>query len=200
MKNILITSLILLYSVSYYAQSDANSILRDLRNKFNSINDLSVDYSQKVSGKVILSGKIFYKKENKYRVENKNQILGSDGISAWNYNLAQKKFIITNYDSESNSIYSINYIVHQLPNECLLSARTEGNLKVLELLPKSTNLQFKRIELWINSDNLIQKIILSDLNNNTNEILLSNYKLNQKISDSLFSFNPPEGTKVIDLR
>lgn len=200
MKYILLTGFILLFSFSHYAQSDANTILRDLRNKFNSINDLTVDYSQKAGGKVILNGKIIFKKENKYRVENKNQIVGSDGISAWNYNSAQKKYIITNYDGESNSIYSINYLVYQLPNECLLSARTEGNLKVLELTPKSTNLQFKKIELWINSDNLIQKIILSDLNNNTNEISLSNYKLNQKISDSLFSFNPPEGTKVIDLR
>lgn len=200
MMNILLTGFILLFSFTYYAQSDANSILIDLRNKFNSINDLTVDYSQKAGGKVILNGKIIFKKENKYRVENKNQIVGSDGISAWNYNSAQKKYIITNYDGESNSIYSINYLVYQLPNECLLSARTEGNLKVLELAPKSTNLQFKKIELWINSDNLIQKIILSDLNNSTNEISLSNYKLNQKISDSLFSFNPPEGTKVIDLR
>jgi outer membrane lipoprotein carrier protein len=200
MKKIFLTGFILLFTFSLYAQSDANSILRELRNKFNSINDLSVDYSQKAGGKVILNGKIIFKKENKYRVENKNQIVGSDGISAWNYNSSQKKYIITNYVSESNSIYSINYLVYQLPNECMQSARTEGNLKVLELTPKSTNLQFKKIELWINSDNLIQKIVLSDLNNNTNEISLSNYKLNQKISDSLFSFNPPEGTKVIDLR
>lgn len=200
MKNTLLIGFILLFSFFLYAQSDANSILRELRNKFNSINDLTVDYSQKAGGKVILNGKIIFKKENKYRVENKNQIVGSDGVAAWNYNSTQKKYIITNYDSENNSIYSINYLVYQLPNECILSARTEGNLKVLELTPKSTNLQFKRIELWINTDYLIQKIVLSDLNNNTNEISLSNYKLNQKISDSLFSFNPPEGTKVIDLR
>jgi outer membrane lipoprotein carrier protein len=200
MKNTLLIGFILLFSFFLYAQSDANSILRELRNKFNSINDLTVDYSQKAGGKIILNGKIIFKKDNKYRVENKNQIVGSDGVAAWNYNSTQKKYIITNYDSESNSIYSMNYLVYQLPNECILSARTEGNLKVLELTPKSTNLQFKRIELWINTDYLIQKIVLSDLNNNTNEISLSNYKLNQKISDSLFSFNPPEGTKVIDLR
>lgn len=200
MKKIIIVSFILIFGFSLYAQSDANSLLRELRNKFNSINDLTVDYSQKAGGKVVLSGKIIFKKENKYRIENKNQIIGSDGISAWNYNSSQKKYIITNYDGVSNSIYSINYLVYQLPDECILSARTEGNLKVLELTPKTTNLQFGKIELWINTDNLIQKIILKELNNNSNEILLRNYKLNQKVSDSLFSFNPPEGTKVIDLR
>lgn len=200
MKKILIVSFVLFFGFSLYAQSDANSLLRELRNKFNSINDLTVDYSQKAGGKVVLSGKIIFKKENKYRIENKNQIIGSDGVSAWNYNSSQKKYIITNYDGESNSIYSINYLVYQLPDECILSARTEGNSKVLELKPKSTNLQFSKIELWINAENLIQKIILKELNNNSNEIVLSNYKLNQKVSDSLFSFNPPEGTKVIDLR
>lgn len=200
MKKIVFVSFILIFGFSLYAQSDANSLLRELRNKFNSINDLTVDYSQKAGGKVVLSGKIIFKKDNKYRIENKNQIIGSDGVSAWNYNSSQKKYIITNYDGESNSIYSINYLVYQLPDECILSARTEGNSKVLELKPKSTNLQFSKIELWINTDNLIQKIILKELNNNSNEVVLSNYKLNQKVSDSLFSFNPPEGTKVIDLR
>ncbi|MEP0859999.1 MAG: outer membrane lipoprotein carrier protein LolA [Ignavibacterium sp.] len=200
MKKIFISVIVFVFSVLSYSQSDANSILRDLQNKYNSIADLSVDYSQKAGGKVILSGKIIFKKENKYRIENKNQVIGSDGNSSWNYNTSQKKYVITNYDSENNSIYSINYLVYQLPNECILSARTEGNIRVLELIPKTTNLQFRKIELWINSENLIQKIVLSDFNSNTNEINLSNYKLNQKISDSLFSFNPPEGTKIIDLR
>ncbi|WP_041294042.1 LolA family protein [Ignavibacterium album] len=200
MNKIIFLICFLLINSVYFAQSDANSILRELQNKYNSISDLSVDYSQRAGGKVILSGKIIFKKENKYRIENKNQIIGSDGNSAWNYNASQKKFVITNYDSGNNSIYSINYLVYQLPNECTLSARIESVTKVLELTPKTTNLQFRKIDLWINSDNLIQKIVLSDYNNNTNEINLSNYKLNQKISDSLFSFNPPEGTKVIDLR
>lgn len=200
MKKIFILSFVLMFTGLIFSQSEANSILKELQSKFNSINDLTVDYSQKAGGKVILSGKIIFKKENKYRVENKNQIIGSDGIFAWNYNATQKKYIVSNYDVNNNSIYSINYLVYQLPNDCLLSARSQHDVKILELNPKSTNLQFKKIDLWINSDNLIEKIILSDLNNNTNEINLSNYKLNQKISDSLFSFNPPEGTKVIDLR
>lgn len=200
MKKIIISGFVLFISIINFAQSDATSVLSELRNKYNTISDLSVDYTQKANGKVLLKGKIIFKKENKYRIENKNQIIGSDGISAWNYNISQKKYIITDYDGDSNSIYSINYLVYQLPNECMLSARSDGDLRVLELIPKSTNLQFKKIDLWINSDNLIQKIILKDLNNSTTEINLSNYKLNQKISDSLFSFNPPEGTKIIDLR
>lgn len=200
MKKLFISAIVIVISFFTHAQSDANSILRELQNKYNSISDLTVDYSQKAGGKIILTGKIIFKKENKYRIENKNQIIGSDGNSAWNYNSNQKKFVISNFDDENNSIYSINYLVYQLPNECILSARSEGNLRVLELTPKSANLQFRKIDLWISSDNLIQKIVLSDFNNNSIEIIFSNYRLNQKISDSVFSFNPPEGTKVIDLR
>ncbi len=200
MKKLLISVLLLGLSVATLSQSDASSVLRDLQNKYNSITDLSVNYSQQAGGKIGLSGKIFFKKENKYRIENKSQIIGSDGVYVWNYNPSQKKYVITNFEGGNNSIYSINYLVYQLPNECLLSTRSEGNFLVLELKPKSAISDFKKIDLWINKEKLIEKIILNDFNNNTNEISLSNYKLNQKISDSLFSFNPPEGTKVIDLR
>lgn len=183
-----------------FAQSDANSLLRELQNKYNSISDLSVNYSQTINDKTVLSGKIFFKKENKYRVENKNQILGSDGKSAWNYNARQKKFILSNYDNTENSIYSINYLVYQLPSECSLSARSSGQQRILELSPRTANVQFSKIELWINSENLISKIVLYDYNNQITNISLSNYNLNQNIPDDRFSFNPPEGTRVIDLR
>lgn len=183
-----------------FAQSDANSLLRELQNKYNSISDLSVNYSQTINDKTVLSGKIFFKKENKYRVENKNQILGSDGQSAWNYNPKQKKFILSNYDNTANSIYSINYLVYQLPSECTLSARSSGQQRILELTPRTSNLQYSKIELWINSENLISKIVLYDYNNQITNIILSNYNLNQNISDDKFSFNPPEGTRIIDLR
>lgn len=183
-----------------FAQSDANSLLRELQNKYNSISDLSVNYSQTINDKTVLSGKIFFKKENKYRVENKNQILGSDGQSTWNYNPKQKKFILSNYDNTANSIYSINYLVYQLPSECTLSARSSGQQRILELTPRTSNLQYSKIELWINSENLISKIVLYDYNNQITNINLSNYNLNQNISDDKFSFNPPEGTRIIDLR
>lgn len=183
-----------------FAQSDANSILKQLQDKYDSINSFTVNYSQSINGKRIISGKIIFKKENKYRIENKNQILGSDGINIWNYNSRQKKFIINNYDQNESSVYSINYLVYQLPDKCMLSARSEGTQQVLELQPKSTELQFQKIELWIGENKLINKIKLLDYNNQNTVISLSNYSINQNISDDNFSFNPPEGTKIIDLR
>lgn len=183
-----------------FAQADANSILKQLQNKYNSINDFEVNYAQSINGKTIINGKIFFKKDNKYRIENKNQILGSNGIDIWNYNQRQKKFIINSYNSDESSVYSINYLVYQLPENCILSARSESSHKVLELIPKSAELQFRKIELWINENNFINKIVLLDYNNQTTEINLSNYIVNKNISDDKFSFNPPGGTKIIDLR
>ncbi len=78
MKKLIISVLLLGLSVATLSQSDASSVLRDLQNKYNSITDLSVNYSQQAGGKIGLSGKIFFKKENKYRIENKSQINSSD--------------------------------------------------------------------------------------------------------------------------
>jgi outer membrane lipoprotein-sorting protein len=49
-------------------------------------------------------------------------------------------------------------------------------------------------------ENLIDKVVISNPATGTMEVSFSNYKLNQNLSDSKFSFTPPEGTTVVDLR
>ena len=92
---ILISLLVLFYSIVGFAQS-AESVLKSLQNKFDSISDLSADVNQKSNGKSSLSGKLFFKKENKLRMEFGNQTIIADGTTSWNYNKKDKKVIISN--------------------------------------------------------------------------------------------------------
>ena len=59
---------------------------------------------------------------------------------------------------------------------------------------------FDSIELWLNKEDLISKVLISDPTAGKTEILFSDYELNQNLADSEFSFVPPEGSKVIDFR
>lgn len=198
---LLITTFIsLFWAQSLSAQTDAANLLSALQEKFDSIEDLSAKITQNVNGKSNLAGTLFFKKKNKIRLELKNQTIVSDGISSWNYNSKEKKVIISDYEADTNSLLSINYLVYDFPKECDLSSVENGNSKVLLLTPKSNRNGISKVELWINEENLISKALVSDINTGTIEILFSNYKLNQKISDSKFSFTPPEGSTVIDLR
>lgn len=195
-----IVSLIILFFTSVTFSQNAESVLKSLQNKFNSISTLSVDVMQKANTKSVLSGKMYFKKENNIRVEFPNQLIVSDGKTSWNYNKKNKKVIISDYDNTDSGLLSIKYLVYQYPSECSLSLNSEGGKQVLVLTPKSKRNNLGEVRLFINKDNLIDKIIISNQNTGTMEILFSNYYLNPKISDSQFSFTPPEGTSIVDLR
>jgi len=196
----LIFSFILIIFTSVTFSQDAETVLKSLQNKFDSINDLTATVSQKVGGKANSSGKLIFKKENKLRIEFPNQTIVSDGNTTWNYNKKDKKVIISNYDESGSGLLSINYLVNQYPSECNLSLSTDGDDQVLILNPKSKRNNIGEVKLFITKDNLIDKAVITNQATGTMEVSFSNYKLNQKISNSEFSFTPPEGTTLVDLR
>lgn len=196
---ILISLLVLFYSIVGFAQS-AESVLKSLQNKFDSISDLSADVNQKSNGKSSLSGKLFFKKENKLRMEFGNQTIIADGTTSWNYNKKDKKVIISNYDEAGSGLLSINYLIYQYPSECELSLTSEGNKTGLVLKPKSKRNNLGEVKLYINKENLIDKAVVSNQATGAMEVVFSNYKLNQNLSDSKFTFSAPEGTAVVDIR
>ena len=189
----------LVYSTIGFAQN-AESVLKSLQDKFDSITDLSVDITQKSNGKSSLGGKMYFKKENNLRIEFGNQTIVADGKTSWNYNKKEKKVIISNYDEAGAGLLSINYLIYQYPSECDLSLSSEGGRQILNLKPKSKRNNLGEVKLYITKENLIDKAVISNQATGTMEVLFSDYELNQKISDSKFAFTAPEGTSVVDLR
>jgi len=199
-RNIFILIITLIFCNSIVAQDDAKALLKDIQNKFDSINDLSAEITQLVNGKINLEGKVYYKKENHLRFEFNNMLIVSDGETSWNYNEQQNKVIITNYDTEGNKILSLRQIIFEYPDECELSTYDSEGEKVLQLIPQNNSLSFNSVKLFITDDNLISKVLIDDPSTGSIQVFLSNYKINKNLSDSLFSFSPPEGSQVLDLR
>lgn len=190
---------IILFNTSI-AQDDAKVVLKNIQNKFDSITDLSAQITQSVNGQVNLKGKVYYKKENHLRFEFKNILIVSDGQTSWNYNEKQNKVIITDYDNEGNKILSIRQIIYEYPDDCELSTyELEGN-KVLQLIPKDDTFSFNSIKLFINGNNLLTKALIDDPATGLIQLDLSDYQINKNLSDSYFSFSPPEGSQILDLR
>ncbi|MDH3267289.1 MAG: outer membrane lipoprotein carrier protein LolA [Ignavibacteria bacterium] len=183
-----------------FAQENAQTVLENIQNKFNTIDDLSAELTQLVNGTVNLKGKIYFKKENSLRFEFKNILIVSDGKTSWSYNQKDDKVIITDYEREGNKILSIRQIIFDYPQDCDLSTfESEGNT-VLELIPKEDASSFSSIKLFIDGDNLITKALIDDPASGEIRVDLSNYQLNKNLPDSFFQFSPTEGSKVIDLR
>jgi len=196
---ILISLLLLLLSTVGFTQN-AESVLKSLQSKFDSITDLTADVAQKNNGQSNLTGKMYFKKENNIRLELGNQTIVANGKTSWNYNKKNKKVIISDYDEAGSGLLSINYLVYQYPSECDLSLSTEGSNQILNLKPKSKKNNLGEVKLYISKENLIDKALISNPASGTMEVAFSNYKLNQNLSDSKFSFTAPEGTTVVDLR
>ena len=198
------TIFILILTVTLFGsnlvQEDAQTLLKNIQNKFDSINDLSAEITQLTNNKVSLKGKVFYKKEDHLRFEFKNNLIVSNGETSWNYNQKQNKVIITNYDTEGNKILSIRQLIYDYPGKCELSTYELEGEKILQLIPKDNSLSFRSVKLFITDENLISKILIDDPATGLIQLDLLDYKINKNLPDSLFTFSSPEGSQVLDLR
>ena len=202
MKNIIriFITIIFVFATTTFSQNDAVKVLNDLQTKFDTIKDLSVDFTQSGNGKNKLAGMLVFKKENMLRIDTKNFIIVTDGTTSWNYNKKQNKVIISNYDENDPSVFSINELVYELPAESDIELSNENGQNVLTLTPNSYEYSFNSVKLWLNEDNLISKVVLNDAAIGIVKVKFSNYQLNQNLKDSEFSFTPPEGSRIIDIR
>lgn len=200
-RKLLLIFIVMLFNRSMLLpQHDVNQKLKSMQAKFNSLKDFSVDFSRTVNSKKDLSGKMFYKSKNKIRLEMQNTIVVSDSKSIWNFNKKDNKVFITSADDESQSFLSLDKLVNEYPSECKINIIKVDAHEVIELTPGSSNLQFNKILMWTNIDNLLSKVIIEDQGIGKMELNFTGYKLNSNTADSKFSFTPPEGSTVIDLR
>ena len=193
--------LVLIFFTNILAQNNDNSLLKKVQDKYKTITSFSTNFIQySVNGKKI-SGKFIYKKENNIRVETTNSIIVSNGSTNWNYIKNQNKVIISKYDDSDASMFSFNKIISDYPSKSDVEQTTENGSNVLVIIPKEgSGLNFNRVKLWINSNDLVKKIEIKGNTNSIVNIELTNYRINQNLAGSQFSFTPPEGSKVIDLR
>ena len=196
-----LSTLVLIFFTNILAQNDSNSLLEKIQDKYKSISSFTADFSQYFGNNKKNSGKFFFKKDNNIRLDTKSSTIVSNGSTNWNYNKKQNKVIISDYDDSDASMFSFDKIIYDFPSKSNVNQSNENGNKILIFTPKNeSDLNFNQAKLWINNDNLIKKIEIKEKNNSLMTIDLSNYLLNQDLADSQFSFSPPEGTKVIDLR
>ncbi len=181
--------------------SQNSRLLKNLQSSFDSLKDFSADFVQLNNGRVNIEGKFYFKKENKLRLELKNLIIVSDGKTNWNYNKRQKKVIISNYDENDPSVLSLKRIIFDYPSKCQVTEGPDSSGNVLILKPNSNSgINAYLIKIWVNKNNNVKKVTIIQSSGNVLEVKFSNYKIDTGILDSKFSFTPPQGTKIIDLR
>ncbi len=198
-----ITVILLTFAIciaTSYAYLSGEQLLKSLQNNFNSLDDISAEFQQLTNGNVNLSGKLYFKKPENLRLEIQNVTIVSDGVTNWNYNKKQNKVLISNYDSSNPSIFSLNNFVNKYPSKCNVSSENVGGEEILILKPRDNSLNFTSAKIWLNHEQLIKQIKIKATDGSDIEVKFYKYKINPKLSKSTFTFTPPEGSNVIDLR
>jgi outer membrane lipoprotein-sorting protein len=67
----------------------------------------------------------------------------------------------------------------------------------LELTPKNAS-SYKSADLWVDGNGMPVQAKVTEKNNDTTTVLLSNLQKNLKISGDTFSIKPPKGTKIVN--
>ena len=204
-KRTLFIFIILCFNYSY--AQDAQEIIKKVQTKYNGITDAQANFSQSVkfsSGKAqSSSGVIYIKKENKYRIESKNEIVLTDGSTSWSYSKKKKQVIIDYYKNDGNT-FSPNKFLFNYPENFYSDYESTETISgkecyLLKLSPRNKG-SVKSAKIWVDKeDDFIRKITIVS-SENTTTYTLTKISLDAGISSSKFSFSPPEGVEVIDLR
>ncbi len=200
MRFIIIVFLVVCSINSLFAQNNSSDLLNIVQEKYNNISDLSANFSQTANSGNSASGKFYYKKDKMLRIEFKNLTIITNGKTTWNYNKKENKVIISTYDDSDPFALSLNKLIYDYPKNSVVKDVSKNNQKILQLIPKDGESDFKNITIWVKDDNLINRVIFEDAASNKSDITISGYNLNSGLNDSKFSFTAPEGSTVIDLR
>jgi outer membrane lipoprotein-sorting protein len=195
-----ILTLISLALMSFMPQGDQT--LANVQTKYKSIHDFSADFSQSGGG-ASMRGKVYYQKEEKYRIELKNMTIVSDGKTMWSYNKKQNKVVVSQPE-ESSKQFSLKKLLIEDPKnqkvEALKNEHVGGEYcSVIKILPQKKGAGFEYMKIWANDQSLPRRIEVSQ-GGIPMSFELSNYKLNQNLSGSKFTFTAPKGCNIVDIR
>jgi outer membrane lipoprotein carrier protein len=189
---------------------DAEEILSNLRDKYDSIHDASVSFTQHVEFGVTkveqtFTGKLLMKKGNKYRIEMEQQTIVTDGKSVWSFNKPNNQVLIDKFTDDPNSITPDKLLVNvpdKYSTTLLGSEKLDDRpLAILKLVPKTKGSTVQWMKVWVDTDDwLMKKVQVLDLSDNLTTFIITDIRINPSIPDSQFRFTPPEGVDVIDLR
>jgi len=188
---------------------DAREIIENVQERYDDIEDAKITFSQSVRFKVsraeqTTEGTLYFKKPTKYRIETGERTIVTDGTTSWSWNPRNRQVIVDNYKEETHALspeqllltYPKDYYSTLVGEEKLLGR----DAYVLKLTPKEDNTFATSMKIWVDSDWLIRKVEITDVNGAVTTYTINEIVLDTGLSDNSFTYSIPPDAEVIDLR
>jgi len=191
-------------------QISMSELTSNMQRRYETIENVVAKFAQQVKFgfsniEQRFTGTLIMKKPRMYRIESEHQTLVTDGTTVWAYSPVNKQVVVDKYKEKQNSI-SPDLFLLNLPSDyysTLLGKETEAekSLLTVKLVPKDDRSFIKSVKLWIVDGTWdVRKILIVDVNETETLYVIDRLSQNTAINDSLFSFSPPPGTEIVDLR
>lgn len=209
----LLSFLISLCFVSSTAGADskrAKEIVKKVQKRYKELQSLKANFEQEFTWQLAgetqtVKGLLYLSAGNHYRIETDTQTIVTNGTTVWTYSEPDNQVIIDSMDkSQENPLpkdllfqYSDDYNPALTGEERINGEKTY----LLQLLPKDEDAFIKSMTIWVDASNwLTIKVEQVDINDNINTYIIGNIKENLPLEDSLFNFEIPPDSEVVDLR
>lgn len=188
----------------------AESIIKKVQGNFKKIDRIKLNFRQTFKWKLTgseqrIDGVIYLKGMSNFRIETEDQIIISNGSLLWTYSIPNQQVIMDNVRRSSETLLPSDFLF-QFPEDynafILLINEDEGKREyVLKLTPKSGDKFIKSIKIWIDGSSWIPgRLEYTDINGNDTIYDILRIELDPSFDGSIFTFSPPEGIEIIDIR
>ena len=185
-------------------------VTEQLQHRYEMIDDAVVQFEQHVkfgysSIEQNFAGTLKMKKPRHYRIESEHQTIVTDGTTVWASSTANNQVIVDRYKENSNSISPEQFMLNLPANYYASLLGTEkqpgGDVVLLKFIPKDDRSFVKSVKISVEENGwLVRKIIILDVNETETTYTVKDIKLNTNMKEKIFTFEPPAGAEVVDLR
>jgi outer membrane lipoprotein carrier protein len=126
----------------------------------------------------------------------------SDGKSIWFYSPAAKKVERSPLKASEDLRAPLAFLLGKLDFRREfgdLTLQQDGADIVIEALPKSGRLPYRRVDFTITPDNQIRRVIVTGQDQSIMDFSFSNEKLNGPVAEAVFRFIAPPGIPVVNV-
>jgi len=193
------------------AAQSVEDIVEEIQDRYENMKNFSAEFTQVEKFNLTgtenkTQGKIFVRDGVKYRLETEDRTIVTDGTTVWTWSAFNNQVLIDRAKKDDGAMLPRD-LLFKYPREYYAALLEKVSYKgrehyVLKLDPKEdTHGYIKTMKIWVDTDSyLISKIEYTDLNDNTSAFEIYKIDTKKELPDSFFSYTPPQGSEVIDLR
>jgi len=188
-----------------------DKIISKVQKKYQSTKTIRIDFKEtsrfsltgtetQIDATLLMEGK------DKFRLESEDQVLVNNGETFWRYNKLDSQ-VLVDYAKKNDQEVMLNEFLFDLKDhyfgQVIDELKGEKSKKYLiKLTPKPTEQSiFTTVKIWVQDKTWeIDRLVYRDYNDNETEYVIERTAFNPDLNESVFTFTPPEGIQVIDLR